>query len=313
MAVNTLAQIRKDINGESSQNYIKKVLGNRSQEFTTSLLSIVGGNPLLQECTTQSLMTTAMKAASLNLPLDPNLGLAYPVPYDNSKKEKRGGQWVVIDVIKEAQFQIGAKGFIQLALRSGQFEYLNVRDVREGEIVGEDFLSGMLQFKSLPLNERHKAPVVGYVAYFKLLNGFQKMLFMTNEELLDHAKEHSASYKADLQYKMQKSLWNTNFKAMAEKTVIKLLISKYAPMSIQLQDAIKADQAVFDESGRPHYVDLNQNDNAEAVEVEVVAQANKTELPPEEGDAKVETKAPAPGAKPLGQQKEPDIFSEGAE
>lgn len=312
MAVNTLAKIRTDINGAASQDYIKKVLGDRAQEFTTSLLSLVGGNTNLQECTTSSLMTTAMKAASLGLPLDPNLGLAHAVPYDNSKKEKRDGRWVVIDVIKEAQFQIGAKGFIQLALRSGQFEYLNVRDVREGEIVGEDFLSGMLQFKSLPFAERHKANVIGYVAYFKLLNGFQKMLFMTSEELLEHADQFSVSYRADKQYKTQKSPWNTNFKAMAEKTVIKLLLSKYAPMSIEMKDAIKADQAVFDEAGRPHYVDLNQADNAEAVDVEVVEQGNKTPLPPEDGDGASDPQ-PRVGAKPLGKQAEPDIFSEGAQ
>lgn len=313
MAVNTLAQIRKDINGDPSQLYLRKVLGNGAQEFTTSLLSLVSGNTSLQECTTQSLMTTAMKATTLNLPLDPNLGFAYAIAYDNSKKEKRNGTWVVVDVIKECQLQIGYKGLIQLAIRSQQFECINVRDVREGEIVGEDFVTGNLQFKSLPPKERAEAEVIGYVAYFKLLTGFSKMLYMTKEELLQHAKQFSVTYKADVEKKTQRSVWSSNFDAMAKKTTLKMLLSKYAPMSIQLQDAIKADQAVFDEAGRPHYVDLNNEDNAEAVEVEVVTQANKTELPPEEGDAKVETKAPATGAKPLGKQAEPDIFSEGAQ
>ena len=107
MAVNTLAKIRTDINGAASQDYIKKVLGNRSQEFTTSLLSLVGSNPSLQECTTTSLMNTAMKATTLNLPLDSNLGFAYAIAYDNSKKEKRDERWVVVDVVKECQLQIG--------------------------------------------------------------------------------------------------------------------------------------------------------------------------------------------------------------
>lgn len=299
--VNTLKKFREDINSTASQNYIAKVLGNRAQEFTTSLLSLVSGNPSLQECTTQSLMTTAMKAAALNLPLDPNLSLAFPVPYDNSKKEKRDGRWVTIEVIKEAQFQISAKGFIQLSIRSGQFKYLNVRDVREGEIIGEDFLTGMLQFKALPTEKRLDARVIGYVSYFQLLNGFQKMLFMTNEELLKHAAEHSSSYKADLQYKTKKSLWITNFKAMAEKTVVKLLLSKYAPMSVQMQDAIKYDQAVIDSDGSARYTD-NSQDKVEEVEVEVMDNANAEEMPDT-----AEAKEPANA--PMGAQKDPDMFA----
>ena len=208
-------------------------------------------------------------------------------------------------------YQVSDKGFIQLATRSQQFKTINVRDVREGEIVGEDFVSGTLQFKSLPAKERANAPVVGYVAFFELITGFSKMLYMTKEELLEHAKQFSQTYRSDVANKTTRSVWSSNFDAMAKKTVLKLLLSKYAPMSIQLSDGIKYDQSIIDEAGRPHYVDLHQEDNADAVEVEVVEQANKTELPPEEGDAKVETKTPAPGAKPLGKQKEPDIFFSG--
>lgn len=279
--VNTLKQIRTDITNPNSQNYLKQVLGRNAQEFTTSLLSIVSGNPSLQECTTQSLMSTAMKAATLNLTLDPNLGFAYPIAYDNSKKEKVEGKWVVKDVIKECQLQIGWKGFVQLAIRSKQFEVINVRDVREGEITGEDFISGCLTFKSLVPAERVKAKVVGYVAFFKLTSGFSKMLYMTCEELMEHAKNFSKSYQNDLQYKTQKSIWSTNFDAMAKKTVLKILLSKYAPMSIQLIDAIKYDQSVVKDDGSPSYVD-NQSDHAEEVEAEIVENANQTLFPAEE-------------------------------
>lgn len=296
MAVNTLARIREQVTGTDCQKYIKDNLGSKAQEFTAALLSLVSGNPTLQECTTKSLMTTAMKAAVLDLPLDPNLGMAYPIPYDNSKKHKdaKTGEWVVDDKIMECQLQIGAKGFTQLAIRSSQFKTINVRDVRQGEIVGEDFISGTLQFKQLPIEERLQAPIVGYLAYFELLSGFSKMMYMTIEECLDHATRYSQSYKNDLiQEKkygakyVKKSLWATDTDAMCSKTVLKLLISKYAPLSVQMQKAIIEDQSAEDEEGRK-YID-NEKDVETAVEVEVAEEANKEHLPEEKQEGGGET------------------------
>ncbi len=312
MAVNTLAKIRTDINGAASQDYLRKVLGAKAPQFTTSLLSIVGGNPQLQECTTSSLMNTAMKAASLDLPLDQNLGFAYAIAYDNSKKRKNEkGEWVTDDKVMEAQFQIGYKGFIQLAIRSGQFKTINVRDVKEGEVTGEDFMSGTLRFKSLPAAERINAATIGYVAYFELNNGFYKMLYMTNEELLAHAAAFSASYKNDIEGRKKygtrhkdKSLWATNIDAMAKKTVLKLLLSKYAPMSIQMQDAIKSDQAVINADGSQRYVDNSEQRSIEDANAEeVAANANTEELPDEE------TAPEKPKAEKPAEAQMPDVFA----
>lgn len=326
MAVNTLAKIRTDINGAASQDYLRKVLGAKAPQFTTSLLSIVGGSPQLQECTTSSLMNTAMKAASLDLPLDQNLGFAYAIAYDNSKKRKNEkGEWVTDDKVMEAQFQIGYKGFIQLAIRSGQFKTINVRDVKEGEITGEDFMSGTLRFKSLPAAERINAATIGYVAYFELNNGFYKMLYMTNEELLAHAAAFSASYKNDLEGRKRygtrhkdKSLWATNIDAMAKKTVLKLLLSKYAPMSIQMQEAIKSDQAVINSDGSQRYVDNEQRSIEDANAEEVAADANTEELPDDDEASDAEPQRETDNAKPqsaqpttqpAAQAEMPDVFN----
>ena len=299
--VNTLKKFREDITRVDSQEMIAKTVGPRAQEFTTSLISMVSGNPSLQECTTQSLMNTALKATSLNLPIDGNLGFAYAIAYDNSKKEKRDGKWVTIDTVKEAQLQIGYKGFIQLAQRSTQYETINARDVREGEIIGEDFVSGEMQFKALPAAQRVKAKVVGYVAFFKLSSGFRKMLYMSVEELEEHAAKFSQTYKNDKKYHTSSSLWSKDFDSMAIKTVIKLLLSKYGPLSVQLQDAIKYDQAVIDSDGSARYTD-NSQDKVEEVEVEVMDNANAEEM----SDA---DEAKASANAPMGAQKEPDMFA----
>ena len=293
--VNTLKQIRNDVNSLASQDYIHKVLGNRAQEFTTSLLALVSGNTSLQTCTTQSLMTTAMKAAALGLPLDPNLGFAYPIPYGRTKKYKDEKGNLVTEEYVECQLQIGAKGFTQLAIRSNQFKTINVRDVRQGEIVGEDFISGTLQFKQLPIEERLDAPIIGYLAYFELLSGFSKMMYMNVKELLAHATKYSQSYRADIEGQkkygikyVNKSLWNTDQPAMCSKTVLKLLLAKYAPLSVQMQEALKADQSVEDEDGQLQYVD-NPGGVEEAVEVEVAEEANKEHLPEEKQEGGDET------------------------
>ncbi len=160
----------------------------------------------------------------------------------------------IVHTAEMANLLVNDKGMIQLAMRSGQMKSINVRDVREGEVIGEDFVSGELQFKKLPDAERESAPVVGYVAYFKLLNGFEKMLYMTVEEATNHGKKYSQTFKSTNSYIRDSSKWATDFDAMAKKTVLKLLLSRYAPLSVEMQEAIKSDQAVLSE-GEPRYVD----------------------------------------------------------
>lgn len=229
------------LNHQSMQKYLLETLGDKKQEFVANITTLVSNDVKLQECEAKSVIFSALKATALDLPLDPNLGMAYVIPFKNTKKG-----------IKEAQFQIGYKGFTQLAMRSGQFKTINVRDVREGEIVGEDFISGEMQFKRI--EGREDKPIIGYVAYFRLINGFEKMSYWRVEELVKHAEKYSQSYSSKDEYVRKNSNWSTNFDGMAEKTVIKLLLSKYAPLSIQMQSAIKADQAVITEQGE-RYID----------------------------------------------------------
>ena len=229
------------LNGNGMANYLAQTLGEKKAEFVANVTTLVSNNKNLQNCDAYSVIFSALKATALDLPLDSNLGFAYVVPYNDFKEKKQF-----------AQFQLGYKGFIQLAMRSGQFKTINVRDVREGEIVGEDFISGEMQFKAV--ENREDKPVIGYVAFFRLINGFEKMEYWSIAKIEQHAKKYSQTYGSPKEEIRKNSTWAKNFDAMARKTVVKLLLSKYAPMSVQMQDAHKADQAVITEDGN-RYID----------------------------------------------------------
>ncbi len=233
------------------QSYLSDVLGERKGSFINNVTALVANNSMLQNCNPATVIFTAMKATALNLPLDNNLGFAYVIPY----RDNRAGT-------TNAQFQMGYKGFIQLAQRSNQMRTINVREVREGEFLGEDFVSGKLQFKMLPYDKRESAKVIGYVAYMELTSGFEKMDYWSVEKVKEHAQRYSKTYS------QPNGVWQENFDAMAMKTVLKGLLQKYAPMNVELQKAIEADQAVFDEQGNATYKD---NEEAfEDVEADVV-------------------------------------------
>lgn len=261
------------------QKYLTDVLGERKGAFMNNITALVNNNPSLHSCKPMELIYGAMKATALELPFDGNLGFAYLIPYKDGKTGE-----------VHAQFQIGYKGFIQLAIRSGQFATINVRDVREGEIVGEDFVSGELIFKAAA--DRENLPVVGYLAYMRLVNGFQKMLYMTKEQLEKHAATYSQTYRSN--YTKSRSKWATDFEAMAKKTCLKLLLSKYAPMAVempQLTTAIQSDQSVVT-SGGYDYIDnqLEQDAAQEASEAEAIAEAKATEVAKKISDNKARIK-----------------------
>jgi len=249
---NSIAQTNKSIEQDAGKTniltknllqseYVLKrfhdVLGSRAQAFTTSILSLVNNNELLSKAEPNSIINAAMIAATLDLPINQNLGFAYIIPY-NDKKTGR--------VL--AQFQLGYKAFIQLSQRSNEFETINVSDVREGEITSIDRLTGKIQF-SWANGDRNTRIVIGYVAYMCLKSGFNKSLYMTVQELKDHGLRYSQTAKRGY------GLWEENFDAMASKTVIKLLLSKYAPMTTQMQTAQLADQAVVTADDKYEYVD----------------------------------------------------------
>lgn len=242
------------LNQDNIRNYLSKLLGERMPQFITSLSTLVGSDEKLQACTKTSLMSCALKATSLNLPMDQNLGFAFAIPFKDNKKG-----------ITVAQFLLGAKAFTQLGYRSGQISRLNAIEVVEGEFKGRDFL-GEPVINFLPEDERKTKDVVGYMAGMELTNGFRKVVYWTVQDLIKHASRYSMTYKSDLKYGSKSSLWNTNFDAMAKKTVLKNLLSKYAPLDTSLQKAIEYDQATIDFNEETGEEIISYPDNAEEVE-----------------------------------------------
>lgn len=236
-----LKKFNNFITGEKTQEYLSKVLGADKSSFVNNVVSLVANSSMLQKCEPAGVMYAALKATALKLPLDANLGFAYVIPYGN-----------------QAQFQIGWRGFVQLALRTNLYRTINVRDVRMGEIVGEDFVSGELQFRALSPSERNDAPIIGYVAFFELVNGFRKMSYWSVEDIAVHGQKYSKTYGRN------GSVWASNFDAMAKKTALKLLLGKYGPMSVEMTTAMTSDQAVIDGGGNESYAD---NDETPAYEV----------------------------------------------
>lgn len=223
---NSAVAIREYAERDDVKARIEQVLKDRAPQFTASIISVVNANSALQKASPASIIQSAMIAASLDLPINQNLGFAYIVPYKG-----------------EAQFQMGYKGFIQLAIRSNQYETIAVTEVYEGQLISSDPLEGNV----FNWDAKSSDTVIGYVAYFKLHTGFKKQLYMTVKQLREHGEQFSQSYGYDLRESKRSSLWSTDFDSMAKKTVLKLLISKWGVMSTELQKAVVRDQSTGDD------------------------------------------------------------------
>lgn len=246
-----LKSFNQTITSPATQKYLTDLLHERKGQFVSNLTALVANNANLQECEPYTLMFAALKATALNLPIEPSLGMAHVIPYKN---KKRG--------VTEAQFQLGYKGFQQLALRTGQYKHINTTDVREGEIKKRNRLTGEIDFDFIQDEaKRLETPIVGYVNYFKLLNGFESTFYMSKEEMNQHALRYSQTYRSTTSYIKEQSKWSTDFDAMARKTVVKLNLSKNGVLSTELQDAILADQSVMREENNFDYVD-NESEQA---------------------------------------------------
>ena len=259
-----LQLFNQTITNPATQKYLADVLGERKGSFVNNLTALVANNAQLQECEPLTIMFAAMKATALNLPLDSNLGFAYCIPYKDNKNNR-----------KVAQFQLGYKGFKQLALRTGQFAVVpNATDVKEGELVSRNRLTGECVFNFIEDNkEREKKKTVGYASYFRLMNGAESTFYMSVEEILAHATRYSQTYRSKNENVRKESKWSTDFDDMAKKTVIKLNLSKNAPLSVEMQDAIKADQSVMFGQDNYQYMD-NEGEQAiiDAQKAQAVAQ-----------------------------------------
>ena len=206
------------------QEKLKELVGKNAPAFATSVLQIVNSNSMLVNADPQTIFSAACMAATLNLPINNNLGFAYIVPFKNNKENKI-----------EAQFQLGYKGYIQLAQRSGQFSRIAATPVYNGQLISENPLLGY----EFDWSVKPSGDPIGYVAFFKLINGFTAELYMSKEEVMKHANKYSQTAKKGY------GVWKDQFEAMALKTVLKLLLSKQAPLSIDMQKAQMADQAII--------------------------------------------------------------------
>ena len=227
---------------EAVKDQINKVVGGKNGEkFVTAIVSAVNTNPALAECTNTSILSGALLGHSLNLSPSPQLGQYYLVPFKNNKSG-----------VTEAQFQLGYKGYIQLAIRSGQYKKLNVLAIKEGELRSFDPLNEEIDVKLIEdEEEREQAKTIGYYAMFEYVNGFRKAIYWSKTKMEAHAIKYSKGYQAKKGY----TFWEKDFDGMAYKTMLRQLISKWGIMSIDMMSAIDADMAVIHEDGTKDYVD----------------------------------------------------------
>ena len=269
MAVaNSLAhrQTKTGLTAYLTQDAVKRQInsvvgGKNGTRFISSIVSAVQTTPALQECTNQSILSAALLGEALNLSPSPHLGQFYMVPFNNKKKG-----------CKEAQFQLGYKGYIQLAIRSGYYKKLNVIAIKDGELVHYDQLNEEIEVNFIEDDIiREETPTAGYYAMFEYENGFRKAMYWTRRKMLAHADKYSAAFSAEALEQIEhgkipekdmwkySSFWYKDFDGMALKTMLRQLISKWGIMSIDLQTAIDKDMAIIQADGTPEYVE-NQPD-----------------------------------------------------
>lgn len=246
MDSNNLGAIKNLIKNTNAEKRFNELLGENAPNFISSALQVISGNSKLQEANPQTVMNAVVTAAILNLPINPNLGFAWIVPYKG-----------------EAQFQIGWKGFVQLAQRSKQYRSITVVTVYENQFESWNPLTETL-FGSF--EEEGKGKVAGYAAYFKLHSGFEKLAFWRRAKVDLHAKKFSKTYD------FGNSVWKKDFDAMALKTVLKNTLSKWGPLSFQLEQAIQVDQSVQDSEGKLLYPD---NDSDKGINPDKVSSAKE--------------------------------------
>lgn len=273
-----MQKFNAQIRGTNAQEYLASVLGEKKDAFVTSLVSVVGNDANLQKCNPMSVIYAAMKSVPLGLPIENNLGYSAVIPYGEN-----------------ASFQIMRNGWVELAMRTGQVKNIANEVVYEGELVKQNRFTDEYVFDE---SKRSSDKVIGYMAYIKLLNGFEKTVYWTVEKCKTHALRYSQTFKR------KSGIWVDNFDAMALKTVLKHLIVKYCPKSSELQAAIRDDQTVTNSANVSTYADNTPDEQAQpeaqtetakakAEEVKAKVEAMKTRRA-KKAEVQVEEQAPAP-------------------
>lgn len=260
---NQILGISAYLTADAVKNQINQVVGGKDgQRFISAIVSAVNTNPALQECTNQSILSGALLGESLKLSPSPQLGQYYLVPFNDKNKGK------------VAQFQLGYKGYIQLAIRSGQYKKLNVLAIKEGELIRFDPLNEEIEVRLIEdEEEREQANTIGYYAMFEYTNGFRKAIYWSKRKIEAHALKYSKGYQAKKGY----TFWEKDFDGMAYKTMLRQLISKWGIMSIDMASAIDSDMAVINEDGTKDYVD----NDATVFDMEPAQEATPQQSQPE--------------------------------
>lgn len=265
LQTSALQKLKAVLNNSTMQQSFKSILADNAGAFMASIIELFQSDKYLQECDPNKVLLEALKAATLKLSINKQMGFAYIVPYN-----------------KVPTFQIGYKGYIQLAMRTGQYRYINADIVYEGETVTHDRITGMVEIGGEPQSDKP----IGYFAYFELLNGFKKAVYWTREKVTKHAQAKSKSWKVST------SAWHTDFDAMALKTVLRNILSKYGVMSIEFVDAMRSD---FDDAAdaevaehanqTPVTINGEFEEDTAAVESEATQQPEDAtpDMPPEPG------------------------------
>lgn len=212
--------------------------GKKGEKFVTDVVTLVNNDPNLGKCDQVSLIAACLQAQTLNLSLNRNMGQAWIVPFEDRKRGRT-----------MATFQIGYKGYVQLAIRSGQYRKLNVLAIKAGELVRWDPLFEDIEVELIAdEKERAKAPTIGYYAMFEYINGFRKAMYWSRERMEEHAKQYSQAFRTDTAKGWTNSFWTKDFDSMAIKTMLRQLISKWGIMSVEMQSALEADGRLADGS-----------------------------------------------------------------
>ena len=282
------------------QTLINNTLGDpqRARRFVSAITSAVAVNPALQECEAGTILAGALLGESLNLSPSPQLGQYYLVPFKSKAKYDRQGNLISPEAIK-AQFVLGYKGYIQLALRSGAYADLDVMDIKQGEYLGKDPMTGKPRFSFIEDDdERDRLETIGYMAYFEYLNGFRKVVYWSREKMLSHADKYSPAFSAKAFQDIQdgkiaekdmwrySSFWYKNFDDMAKKTLLRHIISRWGVMSIEMQTAFERDSSVSEIGEKGNIVTAEEAEPEEAPTIptapeatDIKQQVNLNDLP----------------------------------
>lgn len=253
------------IQTDTYKNLINNTLGDpkRASGFVTAITSAVATNPQLVDCDPGTILSAGLLGETLQLSPSPQLGQYYLVPFQDRKLGR-----------KVAQFQLGYKGYIQLAIRSGQYKKLNAMAIKEGELIRYDPLNEEIEVQLIEdETAREAAPTIGYYAMFEYLNGFRKVIYWSKEKMQNHALEYSQGYRAHKGY----TFWEKDFDSMAIKTMLRQLISKWGIMSIEFQKAYEADMGVLRPGGNIDYVDNDDSFDADLDDIPAAFEVTEEE------------------------------------